>query len=71
MSENFNQKKLSEITEVEVTIDDVIYIGSEKHVETLMKVAPVPQKLTLKIGCKVIFLQNDPQKRGSMALVEQ
>ncbi|WP_413289818.1 DEAD/DEAH box helicase [Bdellovibrio sp. HCB337] len=62
MSENFNQKKLSEINEVEVTID-AIYIGSEKHVETLMKVAPVPQKLTLKIGCKVIFLQNDPQKR--------
>lgn len=62
MSENFNQKKLSEINEVEVTID-AIYIGSEKHVETLIKVAPVPQKLTLKIGCKVIFLQNDPQKR--------
>lgn len=62
MSENFNQKKLSEINEVEVTID-AIYIGSEKHIETLIKVAPVPQKLTLKIGCKVIFLQNDPQKR--------
>jgi len=62
MSENFNQKKLSEIRETEVTID-AIYIGSEKHIETLIKVAPVPQKLTLKIGCKVIFLQNDPQKR--------
>ncbi len=62
MSENFNKKKLSEINEVEVTID-AIYIGSEKHIGTLIKVAPVPQKLTLKIGCKVIFLQNDPQKR--------
>lgn len=62
MSENFNQKKLGEINEVEVTIDS-IYIGAEKFIETLMKMAPVPQKLTLKIGCRVIFLQNDPQKR--------
>lgn len=62
MSENFNQKKLSEINETEVTIDS-IYIGAEKYIETLMKMAPVPQKLTLKIGCRVIFLQNDPQKR--------
>jgi len=62
MSEKFNQKKLGEINEVEVTIDS-IYLGSEKHIETLMKMAPVPQKLTVKIGCRVIFLQNDPQKR--------
>lgn len=62
MSENFNQKKLSEIREVEVVIDS-IYLGSEKYIETLAKMAPVPQKLTLKIGCRVIFLQNDPQKR--------
>lgn len=62
MSENFNQKKLSEINETEVTIDS-IYLGAEKFIETLMKMAPVPQKLTLKIGCRVIFLQNDPQKR--------
>lgn len=62
MSENFNQKKLGEINEVEVTTDS-IYIGAEKFIETLMKMAPVPQKLTLKIGCRVIFLQNDPQKR--------
>lgn len=61
-SEQFNQKKLAEIREEEVTTE-AIYIGSEKHVETLMKMAPVPPKLTLKIGCKVIFLQNDPQKR--------
>lgn len=62
MSENFNQKKLGEINETEVTIDS-IYLGAEKFIETLMKMAPVPQKLTLKIGCRVIFLQNDPQKR--------
>ncbi len=62
MSEEFNKKKLKEINQDEIVIDS-IYIGSEKHIETLMKVAPVPQKLTLKIGCRVIFLQNDPQKR--------
>jgi len=64
MSEDFNKKKLKEINQDEIVIDS-IYIGSEKHIETLMKVAPVPQKLTLKIGCRVIFLQNDPQKRWS------
>lgn len=62
ISENFNQKKLSEIREVEVCID-AIYIGAEKYIETLIKMSPVPQKLVLKVGCKVIFLQNDPQKR--------
>ena len=61
-ADNFNQKKLAELDEDEVTIDS-IYFGSEKHVEILMKSAPVPVKLTLKLGCRVMFLQNDPQKR--------
>lgn len=62
ISETFNHKKLAEIRETEVVIDS-IYLGSEKHIETLAKMAPVPQKLILKVGCRVIFLQNDPQKR--------
>jgi ATP-dependent exoDNAse (exonuclease V) alpha subunit len=62
ISETFNHKKLSEINEPEVVIDS-IYLGSEKHIESLIKMAPVPQKLILKVGCRVIFLQNDPQKR--------
>lgn len=61
-AEKFNQKKLSELDEEEVTIDS-IYFGTEKHVEILMKTAPVPMKLVLKLGCRVMFLQNDPQKR--------
>lgn len=61
-ADTFNQQKLSELNEEEVTIDS-IYFGSEKHVEILMKTAPVPVKLTLKLGCRVMFLQNDPQKR--------
>jgi ATP-dependent exoDNAse (exonuclease V) alpha subunit len=62
LSETFNHKKLSEIKQPEVVIDS-IYLGSEKHIESLVKMAPVPQKLILKVGCRVIFLQNDPQKR--------
>ncbi len=61
-AEKFNQKKLDELSEEEVTIDS-IYFGSEKHIEILMKSAPVPVKLVLKLGCRVMFLQNDPQKR--------
>ncbi|QDK39847.1 PIF1 family ATP-dependent DNA helicase [Bdellovibrio sp. NC01] len=61
-AENFNQMKLKELNEEEVTIDS-IYFGSEKHIEILMKSAPVPVKLVLKLGCRVMFLQNDPQKR--------
>ncbi|XGC80550.1 DEAD/DEAH box helicase [Bdellovibrio bacteriovorus] len=61
-AEKFNQKKLDEIHDEEVTIDS-IYFGSEKHIEMLMKAAPVPLKLVLKLGCRVMFLQNDPQKR--------
>lgn len=61
-AEKFNQKKLDELDEEEVCIDS-IYFGSEKHIEILMKTAPVPVKLVLKLGCRVMFLQNDPQKR--------
>ena len=61
-SEKFNQSKLDEIREEPVTIDS-IYFGSEKHIEAMMKNAPVPVKLVLKVGCRVLFLQNDPQKR--------
>ncbi|HWU43167.1 MAG TPA: PIF1 family ATP-dependent DNA helicase [Bdellovibrio sp.] len=61
-AEKFNQMKLAELDEDEVTIDS-IYFGSEKHIDVLMKTAPVPVKLTIKLGCRVMFLQNDPQKR--------
>ncbi len=61
-ADRFNQIRLKEINEDEVIIDS-IYLGSEKHIEFLMKSAPVPVKLTLKLGCRVMFLQNDPQKR--------
>ena len=61
-ADDFNRKKLSEIPDDEVCIDS-IYFGSEKHIDILMKSAPVAVKLVLKVGCRVMFLQNDPQKR--------
>ena len=61
-SEIFNQRELSEINAEEVVIDS-IYLGLEKQIEMLKKTAPVPPRLTLKVGCQVMFLQNDPQKR--------
>lgn len=61
-SEVYNARRLAEIPEDEVKIDS-IYFGSERHVEILMKSAPVPMQLRLKVGCHVLFLQNDPQKR--------
>jgi ATP-dependent exoDNAse (exonuclease V) alpha subunit len=61
-ADSFNQTKLKELDEEEVVIDS-IYFGSEKHIEILQKSAPVPMKLSLKLGCRVMFLQNDPQKR--------
>lgn len=61
-SEIFNQRELAEISAPEVHVDS-IYLGLEKHIEILKKSAPVPSRLTLKEGCRVMFLQNDPQKR--------
>lgn len=61
-SEDFNIKKLNEIAEEEVTYDS-IYFGTERHIEILRKSAPVPLKVCLKLGCRVMFLQNDPQRR--------
>lgn len=61
-SEDYNMSRLAAIPEEEVLIDTV-YFGGEKHVSILMKSAPVPMQLKLKIGCHVLFIQNDPQKR--------
>jgi len=62
LSEKYNQKKLDEIQNEE-KIFDSIYFGDEKFVQSLKKSSPVPEQLKLKIGCRVIFLKNDAQKR--------
>jgi len=61
-SDDFNKKKLAEIAEEEILIP-TIYFGEEKYISVLKKASPIPENLILKIGCKVMFLQNDPQKR--------
>ncbi len=61
-SETYNQKKLAEINETELLVDS-IYLGEQKYIDILGKSAPVPAQLKLKIGCRVMFLKNDMQKR--------
>nr|BFD68615.1 hypothetical protein HAGR004_36370 [Bdellovibrio sp. HAGR004] len=61
-AEKFNEKKLYEIDEEEVVIESA-YTGSERHIQMLKKASPIAEKLILKIGCQVMFLQNDPQRR--------
>lgn len=61
-SEKYNQKKLDEIPKEEHVIDS-IYLGEEKNVQVLMKSAPLPEKLRLKVGSEVLFIKNDPNKR--------
>ncbi len=61
-SEMYNQKKLNEIREDEHVVDS-IYLGDEKFITNLKKSAPVVEQLKIKIGCRVLFLKNDPQKR--------
>lgn len=58
----YNLKKLSELPAEEVAIDS-IYFGTERHQDILMRQGPVPQKLVLKVGAEVMFIQNDPNRR--------
>lgn len=60
--DRFNQMELSQLTGEEKVFDS-IYFGKDKSVEVLTKSGPIPQKLVLKEGCRVLFVQNDPQKR--------
>lgn len=62
LSENYNQKKLAEISETEYVVDS-IYMGEQRFIEILGKSAPVPAQLKLKVGCRILFLKNDPQKK--------
>ncbi|MFN8945451.1 MAG: DEAD/DEAH box helicase [Pseudobdellovibrionaceae bacterium] len=61
-SEQYNFKKLKDIHEDEF-VSDTIYIGQERAIESLKRSCPVNDQLKLKLGCHVLFLQNDTQKR--------
>lgn len=60
--EGFNYQELAQLPGEDTHIDS-IYIGAEKSVEALKRNGPIPEKLVLKVGCRVLFVQNDPQKR--------
>lgn len=61
-SEVHNQRELSQIQKPEIRIPS-IYLGESRYVEMLQKSAPVPGELVIKKGARVMFLQNDPQKK--------
>jgi len=61
-SEKFNLSELAGLITPQVEIDS-IYMGEQRYIEALQKQAPIPEKLILKEGARVLFLQNDPQKR--------
>jgi ATP-dependent exoDNAse (exonuclease V) alpha subunit len=61
-SEEYNFKKLRELPGEDEVIPS-IYLGPEKFTSILMKSAPVPEKLFLRVGCQVMFIQNDPNRR--------
>lgn len=60
--DRFNQMELAQLPGENIQIDS-IYFGTDKGVETLKKNGPVPERIILKVGCRVLFIQNDPQKR--------
>lgn len=61
-AESFNQKKLSEI-DSEEKIFPTVYFGDERFIENLKKSAPIVENLVLKVGCEILLIQNDPQRR--------
>lgn len=60
--EKFNQSELSQIPGDELVFDS-IYFGTDRGVDMLKKNGPVPERIVLKVGCRVLFIQNDPNKR--------
>jgi ATP-dependent DNA helicase PIF1 len=60
--ETRNRLELDRINEEVVAVPS-IYLGDEKHLDSMTRVSPVPMELKLKIGCKVLFVKNDPSQR--------
>lgn len=60
--EKYNQMELAQLPGEEKVFDS-IYFGKDKAVDMMKKSGPIPERLVLKVGCRVLFAQNDPQKR--------
>jgi ATP-dependent exoDNAse (exonuclease V) alpha subunit len=61
-SEALNLRKLAQIPNEEQVIDS-IYLGEDKFIEILKKNSPIPNQIHLKVEARVMFVQNDLQKR--------
>jgi ATP-dependent exoDNAse (exonuclease V) alpha subunit len=61
-ADQLNNKKLEQIQKPSFTSHS-LFLGSAKHIEILKKNSPLPDCLTLKEGCQVMLLQNDPAYR--------
>ncbi|MGZ3688986.1 MAG: RRM3/PIF1 helicase-like protein, partial [Bdellovibrionota bacterium] len=71
MVENFNLSRLNALPGTARTFETT-YTGSDRHIQDLRKVAPVPEVLHLKENALVMLRQNDPQGRwvnGSLGTV--
>jgi ATP-dependent exoDNAse (exonuclease V) alpha subunit len=61
-ADQFNQQELAKLPG-KMIHSESIYLGEPKYYGSLKKQSPVPEVLNLKIGARVMFVQNDPQKR--------
>lgn len=72
-TQKFNAMKLDQLEEELVEIKSEYY-GSSRHIERLIKQAPIPDILQIKQGCLVMLRQNDPKMRwvnGSSGIIEE
>lgn len=60
--EKFNQSELAQLPGEELVFDS-IFFGTDRGLEMLKRSGPLPERVTLRIGCRVLFVQNDPNKR--------
>lgn len=60
--ETYNARELAELPGEEKHFDS-IFLGKDQSIAALRRSGPLPERLRLKVGCQVLFLQNDPQKR--------
>jgi ATP-dependent exoDNAse (exonuclease V) alpha subunit len=70
--ERFNEYRLKEI-DGDLYELETKYRGQDRHIESLMKQAPIPPTIRLKLGALVMLRMNDPKQRfvnGSLATVK-
>jgi len=72
-TERYNQMRLEQV-DGEAKIFETDYVGNDRFIEQIKKVAPIVETITLKIGALVMIRINDPRGRfvnGSQGFVEK